>query len=137
MRVSDNDSAACAQSRSPSIQRNDLRSSRGFGGGSPSVAGFGDAGASKAARSTPNATPSGLAAKVVCNSRPRATAPVWFEPMAPSPCVRPRRVKFRRVPSWMHSTVSCACIRRSVRSRCGARMLPTVTALSAGWSISR
>ena len=53
----------------------------------------------KAARSTPNATPSGLTAKVVCNSRPRATAPVWFEPMAPSPCVCPRRVKFNRVPS--------------------------------------
>ena len=73
-----------------------------------SASGFGGAGASKAARSTPNATPSGLTAKVVCNSRPRATAPVWFEPMAPSPCVCPRRVKFRRVPSWMHSTVSCA-----------------------------
>ena len=67
----------------------------------------------------------------------RATAPVWFEPMAPSPCVWSRRVKFRRVPSWMHSTVSCARIRRSVRSRCGSRMWSTVTALSAGWSISR
>ena len=44
--------AACAQSRSPSIQRNDFRSSRGFGVGSPSAAGFGGAGASKAARST-------------------------------------------------------------------------------------
>ena len=84
-RVSDNCSAACAQSRSPSIQRNDLRFSRGFGGGSPSASGFGGAGASKAARSTPNATPSGLTARVVCNSRPRATAPVWFEPMAAQP----------------------------------------------------
>ncbi len=35
--------------------------------------------------------------------------------------VRLRRVKFRRVPSWMHSTV-IARIRRSVRSRWGARM---------------
>ena len=54
-RVSDNCSAACAQSRSPSIQRNDLRSSRGFGVGSPSASGFGGAGARRrpAARPTP------------------------------------------------------------------------------------
>ena len=34
-----------------------------------------------------------MAASVVCRCRPRATAPVWFEPMAPSPCVWPRRLK--------------------------------------------
>ena len=57
--------------------------------------------------------------------------------MVPSPCVWLRRVKFRRAPSCMHSTVSCARIRRSVRSRWGSRMLSTVTAPPAGWSISR
>ena len=73
-RVSPSCSAAAAQSRSPSTQRNDFRSSRGFG--LPFSSGFGGSGASNAARRTPNATPSGLTASVVCRSRPRAAAPV-------------------------------------------------------------
>ena len=68
-RVWDNCSAACAQSRSPSIGTT-CAPRAASGAARPSASGFGGAGASKAAcRSTPNATPSGLTAKVVCNSR--------------------------------------------------------------------
>ena len=62
-------------------------------------------GASNPARSTPSGTTSGLTARVLCRCRPRATAPVWFEPITPSPCVLPSRVKFRLVASCTHSTV--------------------------------
>ena len=42
-----------------------------------------------------------------------------------------RRVKFRRVPSCMHSTVSCAHPSQGALAM-GSRMLSTVTAPSAG-----
>ena len=130
--------AAWAQSRSPSTQRNDLRSSRGFvlWVGLPVSSRCAGAGASNPARSTPSGTPSGLTASVVCRCRPRASAPVWFEPIAPRPCVWPRRAKLKLVVSWTHSTVSCEPM-RSARARWGARMCSTLTSLSAGWSMSR
>ena len=35
----------------------------------------------------PQRHPVGLTARVVCRYRPRASAPVWFEPITPNPCV--------------------------------------------------
>ena len=99
--------------RAVSTQRNDFRSSRGFG--LPFSSGVGGSGASNAARRTPNATPSGSTGVTCSQAAGRRAGDSSRCPQPP----RPAEVQVGCRPGC--TTVSVR-IRRSVRSRWGARM---------------
>ena len=118
--------AGLGQARLPARSRAAPRSngttcaSRAASGRSPSASELGDAGAS------PNASGIDGQGRVQLQAARHRPGLVRADG---SPCVCPRRQA--GAVDAQHRVVR----RRS--SRCGARMLPTVTALSAGWSISR
>ena len=60
-----------------------------------------------------------------------------FLAISPNPTQPGCSAKFSSVPSCRQSTTCSPCMRRSVRSRCGASMFCGVTAEQEGWSMKR